>query len=144
MLKVKSFDLKDDAGINELLSVYSLAEGASIFVSNGEICIPYEDGLPENTLQRNIKINTEINKLSRQNGVIDHAQRVMASIIADLEAKLTTAEADLASSNTNKKFEARVKELKDAIEYSQSQVRQNVASIEKNNLEIRLYREELV
>jgi hypothetical protein len=144
MLKTKSFDLMDDAGINELLSVYSLAEGASIFVSDGKICIPYEDGLPENTLQRNIKINTEINKLSRQNDVIDHAQRVMDSIIADLEAKLTTAEADLASNVTNKKFEARVKELKDAIEYSQSQVRQNVASIEKNNLEIRLYREELV
>ena len=44
MLKVKSFKFSDADGMNDLLSKYRLASGASIMVSNGELVIPYEDG----------------------------------------------------------------------------------------------------
>jgi septal ring factor EnvC (AmiA/AmiB activator) len=143
MLKTKSFELMDDVGMNELLNLYPLAQGASIFVSDGKICIPYEDGEPENDSQRSIKIKTEINTMLRQIGVIEHAQRVMQSILSDLDVKMAEATADLASNKTNKAFEKRVAELKDAVTHAESQVRQNTAQIEKMQLEIKLYREAL-
>ena len=133
----------DDVGMNELLNLYPLAQGASIFVSDGKICIPYEDGEPENDSQRSIKIKTEINTMLRQIGVIEHAQRVMQSILSDLDVKMAEATADLASNKTNKAFEKRVAELKDAVTHAESQVRQNTAQIEKMQLEIKLYREAL-
>jgi len=143
MLKTKSFDLMDDKGMNELLDLYPLAQGASIFVSDGKICIPYEDGEPENNSQRAIKIKTEINTMLRQIAVIEHAQRVMQAILSDLDVKMAEAKADLASNKTNKAFEKRVAELKDAVTHAESQVRQNTAQIEKMQLEIKLYREAL-
>ncbi len=44
MLKVKSFKFSDAEGMNALLSEHRMASEAHILVSNGEICIPYEDG----------------------------------------------------------------------------------------------------
>lgn len=48
MLKVKSFDISDDKGMNEVLSKHRLASGAHILVTDGKVCIPYEDGEPIN------------------------------------------------------------------------------------------------
>lgn len=45
MLKVQSFSISDSIGINKLLERYRLASGAHILVSNGKLCVPYEDGL---------------------------------------------------------------------------------------------------
>lgn len=143
MLKTKSFDLMDDVGINALLDQYPLAEGASIFVSEGKICIPFEDGEPENEAQRTVKVKAEINKMVRQIAVIEHSNSVLAVIKADLETKFATADADYKSAPNNKRFEADRKELEDAIRHNDAQVRQNVAELERMELNIKLFKETL-
>lgn len=143
MLKTKSFDLMDDKGMNELLDVYPLAEGASIFVSDGKICIPYEDGEPENEGFKAIKIKSEVNKMNRQVAVIEHSQRILEVIKADLEAKYATADADFKSAPNNKTFESARKELENAILHNEAQARQNVAEIERLQLNIKLFSGEL-
>jgi len=143
MLKTKSFDLMDDVGINALLEQYPLAEGASIFVSEGKICIPYEDGEPENEAQQSVRTMAEINKMVRQIGVIEHSNKVLEVIKKDLEAKFATADADFKSAPNNKRFEADRKELEDAIRHNDSQIRQNVAELERMELNIKLFKETL-
>jgi hypothetical protein len=141
MLKTKSFDLMDSDGINKLLDVYPLAEGASIFVSEGKICIPFEDGEPENNSHKTIKAKTEINKMEKQISVIEHSNKVLEIIKADLEAKYATADADFKSAPNNKVFEANRKELEDAIRHNENQNRQNVAEIERMGINIKLLTE---
>lgn len=141
MLKTKSFDLMDDKGINELLAVYPLAEGASIFVSEGKICIPFEDGEPENEAQRTVRTKAEVNKMTKSIPVIEHSNRVLEVIKSDLQAKYATADADFKSAPNNKVFESNRKELEDAIRHNESQVRQNIAELERLQLNIKLLTE---
>ncbi len=141
MLKTKSFDLMDDKGINELLSVYPLAEGASIFVSDGKICIPFEDGEPENDSHRTIKAQKEINKMNLQIEVINHSTKVMEIIKADLEEKFATADADYKSATNNKRFEAARKELEAALDHNAKVIQQNVAEVERMQINIKLFKE---
>ena len=51
MIQVKSFKISDSDGINKLLNKYRLASGAHILVSEGQISVPYEDGLEANSGQ---------------------------------------------------------------------------------------------
>lgn len=141
MLKTKSFDLMDSDGINALLEQYPLAEGASIFVSEGKICIPYEDGEPETDEVRRVKVCAEVNKMERQIAVIEHSNKVLDVIKKDLEAKFATADADYKSAPNNKRFEADRKEIEDAIRHNDAQVRQNVAELERMQLNIKLFNE---
>lgn len=143
MLKTQSFDLMDSKGINALLDKFPLAEGASIFVSEGKICIPYEDGEPENEAQRIVRIKAEINKMAKSIPVIEHSNRVLEVIKADLQSKLNTAEADFKSAPNNKRFEADKKEIEDAIRHNDSQTRQNIAELERLQLNIKLLTEGL-
>lgn len=52
MLSVKSFSLKDAEGVNSLLKTARLAGGASVFVSDGQIMIPVEDGKEPNNFHK--------------------------------------------------------------------------------------------
>jgi hypothetical protein len=94
MLKVQSFAFSDSDGINELLLKYRLAQGASIFVSNGEICIPYEDGEPMNDAQKVIAIKEQKNTLLAQGDIVDHSQRVLKFLIKDATVRVDEAQAD--------------------------------------------------
>jgi hypothetical protein len=143
MLKTKSFDLMDSDGINELLSVYPLAEGASIFVSDGKICIPFEDGMPENDSHRAVRAKTEINKMNKQIAVIEHSNKVLDIIKADLDSKFATADADFKSAPNNKRFEADRREIEDALAHNANQLRQNVAEIERMQINIKLLTESI-
>jgi len=96
MLRVKSFKLSDDKGINEILTNYRLAQGASVFMSNGEICIPYEDGEPEPVSLTVISLLEQKNILKNQENVIKTAQRVNAHLIEHAKARVELAKADLA------------------------------------------------
>lgn len=143
MLKTQSFDLMDSDGINVLLAEYPLAEGASIFVSDGKICIPYEDGEPENDAQRAVRAKTEINKMNKQIAVIEHSNKVLEIIKADLEDKFATADADYKSATNNKRFEAARKELEEALMHNANQLRQNMAEIERMGINIKLLTESI-
>lgn len=138
MLKTKSFDLMDSDGINALLDEYPLAEGASIFVSEGKICIPYEDGEPENDAQRIVRNRTEVNKMTRQIEIIERSNKELEIIGADLRNKFDTANADFKSAPNNKDFEKKKKELDSAISYNEGHIEKNIAEIERLQLSIKL------
>lgn len=133
----------DSDGINELLAVYPLAEGASIFVSDGKICIPYENGEPENDSHRSVRAKTEINKMNKQIAVIEHSNKVLDIIKADLDSKFATADADFKSAPNNKRFEADRKEIEDALRHNEMQLRNNVAEIERMGINIKLLTESI-
>lgn len=99
MLRVKSFKLSDDKGINEILSQYRLAQGASVFMSNGEICIPYENGEPEPISHTIISLLEQKNILVNQKNVIETAQRVNKHLIEHAKARVDLAKADVAEAD---------------------------------------------
>jgi len=143
MLNVKSFKLSDDTGVNELLSKYRLAEGASIFVSNGEIMVPYDDGLPMNNSHKAIDMNLQINEMRNQQVVLDHSNKVVDNMTAQMEEQLKEATADYESVTNNKKFEARKKHIEEQIEANASAMRQNDYEIKRLETNIVFYNEAL-
>lgn len=128
----------DSDGINALLDQYPLAEGASIFVSEGKICIPYEDGEPENDAQRIIRNRTEVNKMTRQIELIERSNKEFEIIGADLRNKFDTANADFKSAPNNKDFEKKKNEIDSAITYNEGHIEKNIAEIERLQLSIKL------
>lgn len=92
MLKVKSFDLMDDKGMNDLLTKYRLASGAHILVSEGKVCIPYEDGETENDSQRLIRISEQKNLMLAELDILRHSLLVVESQIDDQKSDLAIAE----------------------------------------------------
>lgn len=92
MLKVKSFDLMDDKGMNELLTKFRLASGAHILVSEGKVCIPYEDGECENDSQRFIRIGEQKNLMLAELDILRHSLLVVESQIDDQKSEVAIAE----------------------------------------------------
>ena len=77
MLKAKSFKFSDSEGINELLSKHSISKGANIFVSNGELVIPFEDTLPPTNEQIICTLSEQRNEAIMQKELIEHSNKVM-------------------------------------------------------------------
>ena len=141
MLNVKSFKLSDDTGVNDLLSKYRLAEGASIFVSDGEIMVPYDDGAPMNNSHRAIDMNLQINEMRNQQVVLHHSNKVVATMTAQMEEQLKEATADFESATNNKKFAARKKQIEEQINANASATRQNEYEIKRLETNIGFYEE---
>lgn len=95
MLKVKSFSFDQDKEMNELLTQYPLAENSSVFVSDGKIIIPYDDGTPMNAAQRIIRMQEECNKNDAKCSVLYHSRRVTEKLIELATAELNTLNADI-------------------------------------------------
>lgn len=139
MLQVKSFKLTDDEGINELLLNYRLAAGASFFMSEGVICIPFEDGEPANAEQQIIDLKVQINEMLRQQEVLRHSNRVVEVLSEQMKEALQTAEADYKSAPNNKSFEARKKEIEAQILSNESQIRSNTYEINRLDMNIQMF-----
>jgi hypothetical protein len=153
MLKVKSFKFSDDAGINELLSNHRLAQGASIFVSNGEICIPYEDGEPMNKEQKTISIKEKINTLIASIEVIEHTITIDQTLLSKVSERYNEVKANLADVETNttgkdsydkkKELSERIDELEKAISEVKSRIMKNEQEVLRMETEIEIYEEEI-
>lgn len=125
MLRVKSFDMKDDEGINKLLESNRLASGAHILVSEGKVIIPYEDGQPETPAQTTVRIQEEKNTLITQRELIKHSQGVMGLILADAEDRFNVADADWKKNKSNKALEAKKIEAENGVRDAKTQIRGN-------------------
>lgn len=149
MLQVASFDISDAKGMNELLKSYRLAAGAHILVSDGKVCIPYEDGEPMNAAQQVIELKEEKNKIMQQRELILHSQIVLQTQVEDFTNELTEAEANLAEAEAqpNKKGKGdQVAALKKACEHVrnkrqqlQNQLIQNDAEIARLDLNVQVF-----
>ncbi len=143
MLKVASFKMSDAEGINKLLTEYRLADRAGIFVSNGEVMIPYEDGEPMNNRQRAIALKEDRNKMALQVDVIKHSNVVLETMISQEEERFNTVEADIASAqknnvkakiitqmvNTRDAIRAGIEAMKSTIINNQAEIRRNETNI---------------
>jgi hypothetical protein len=152
MLRVKSFKLSDDAGINEILSQYRIAQGASVFMSNGEICIPYENGEPEPISHTTISLLEQKNILVGQKRVIETAQLVNKHLIEHAQARFDQASADLAEADKatgkekyddKKKAEETLKQVENVLNQTQNTKLQNDEELKRLALNIQVIDEQV-
>jgi chromosome segregation ATPase len=143
MLQVKSFEIMNSDGISEFLKTHRLAEGMGIIVSNGVVCVPFDDGEPMNVEQKRLEIKEAMNKLERQVEPMDHSQLVLEDLLAELNRQNDKVVADLKDSPTNGSLKGMSKELKQAIEQNQSQQRHNTFEITRIRKNIERYQSQL-
>ncbi len=129
MLRVKSFGIMDDKGMNELLDNYKLADGMHILVSDGQVCIPYEDGQPIPNAVTVCSLGGDKNTILRQMDIIKQSQGVMQGIIADAKEKEQTAEIAHKAKTNDKPLEKRYLEAKAARQQAEAQLEQNAAEL---------------
>lgn len=115
MLKVKSFSITDAEGINETLSKYNLASGMHILVSEGSVCIPLEDGEPENNEQKICKIKEESNIMRTQYDMLVHSKMVNDEQMRKVEEDLQRYN-DLPVEMDKKGIKSHSKEVKEVID----------------------------
>lgn len=143
MLQVKSFSIIDSDGMSAFLRDHRIAEGAHILVSDGTVCIPFEDGLPMSDSQKVIKIQEDVNKLVSQVEPMIHSQQVLEELQKDLEERLNTAMADFKSAPNNQKFKKLKIELEAAVENNLSQFRHNEHEIRRIYVNIERYQKQV-
>ncbi len=150
MLKVKSFKISDSEAMNKLLSENLLAQGASILVSNGEVAIPYEDGVSENKNQKFVRLMEEKNKIELQIETITHSQKVLMNKIEGVNNQLNTLTADEKEAESkketydnSKKIKDEKKRLKNVINQFEISMVNNAAELTNKFEEIKVYNEEI-
>lgn len=152
MLRVKSFAITDDEGINKLLDTNRIGKGIGILVSNGNICIGYEDGQPETKEQRIAAIGEQKNTMQNELDIIEHSQSVLDLLIADCQDRVNVAQANV---NTLEKSETYVKaddkkaaadklaEAQGAYDQLDNQRRMNAAEITRTNINLAKFDEQI-
>ncbi len=153
MLRLKSFKFDQDAEMNALLDTYRLAQGAHVFVSDGLIIIPYEDGEPKTNVQKIIDIKEQKNIILSQLDIIEHSQDVLSNLKEDATRRVNEAKADLAEAEAKKgkeKFDAvktctdTLKQAENALKDVENQYLQNTIEIVRLNLNCELFDEKIV
>jgi len=112
MLQYKTFKLEDDKGINELLENNLLAGGVSIAVSNGEICIPFNDGRPMNKGQKIIDLKGQLDETKQKQETILFETKVNEKQLDGASKQLNEMEANLAEIKGDKGKEVYTKKTK--------------------------------
>lgn len=136
--------------MNQLLDEYRLAAGAHVFVSEGMLVVPYEDGKPKTPTQKIIDIKEQKNAIFEQMDIITHSQKVLVKLHTDATTRLNEAEANLAEASAKKgkdKYDSKkeceelVKEARQAVRDIESQQRKNNHEIERMVLNVQLFDE---
>jgi len=146
MLLTKSFAITDHEGVNALLTQFRLAPGAHVFVSEGNILVPYEDGAPPNKAQQIITILEERNKVAEEMRIIVHSNKVVDHLVADAQDRVNVLRAkyDAATANPVKKeIEKDLKNAETALADIQNQKRMNDHEISRLQVNIDLFEAEV-
>lgn len=149
MLQVKSFNIGDEDGINALLRNHNLAAGASILVSNGEVCIPYEDGEPKSKGQKIVEEKEHKHKTQSEYEVIEHSQKVLMKKANGAKQQLADVEEKLKNPQEKTKegydvvavLKERKKTLKDVLSQFNNLIIQNQAEMTNKLAEIEVHNE---
>lgn len=139
MLKVASFDISDAKGMNDLLSTAKLASGMHILVSEGKVCIPYEDGTPASKEVIICELGEDINKLTKEIAIIEHSQLVLTRLQADAKDRRDAAYAKHKAALSDKKLEAKYKEAEQAYDQTSNQILMNQAEMARLQLNVEFY-----
>lgn len=149
MLKVKSFKITDGESMSEFLAKYPIASGAHVFVSNGEMAIPYEDGEPLNKELRIVSIKEKINAISQELDLIVHSQKVLELQNSGVKTLIMKCEEELIAPGTKgaydkkKELEAEIKRLQNVFDQNANQMMMNQAEITLKQTNISVFMETL-
>ena len=151
MLRVASFSITDAAGINALLDKYRLASGAHILVSDGTVCIPYEDGEPDPPMLRIVAVKEQKNTVLRELDLINHSQAVIEFLIKRAQKELGELQANLLEANTRtyvksaekKQLEDELTKAQNALDQLISQKKNNQREIDQFNFKLALFEEQI-
>lgn len=152
MLRLKSFKFDQDTEMNALLDTYRLAQGAHVFVSDGFLIIPYEDGEPKTNAQKIIDVKEQKNIILSQLDIIEHSQQVLIHLKEDAIRRVNEAKANLAEAENKdgkekydavKDCEATLKQAENARKDVENQYLQNTIEIVRLNLNCEIFDEEI-
>lgn len=150
MLKIKTFKIEEDANINDFLNKYPRANGGTVFLSEGKIAIPYEDGELESKEVRIIRKKQEIAALHDSRDVnvtsllVDEEQlKNIQSEIAEIEGQITVLGGSKEAYENNKALEERVKELKKFEEDVKGSIRRHNSEIKRLDINITVHERQL-
>jgi hypothetical protein len=153
MLTLRSFTFDQEKEMNEVLENGRLAAGSHVFVSEGKIIIPIEDGKPKNQAQIIIDVKEQMNTITDQMAIIDHSQKVLERLMKDATVRVKEAEANLAEAEAQKKtkkkyddvkvLEERFKGCKSALRQLEDQKLQNEMEFARLTLNIEIFTEKL-
>jgi septal ring factor EnvC (AmiA/AmiB activator) len=149
MLKVASFKITDADGINDLLSKYRLASGAHILISDGQVCVPYEDGTEPNKEQLIIEILEQKNVTLAQYRMLTHSQRVLEEQIKDMEGKIEELRERVTFPKTKEGYDQRkevdeeIKRLEKIVEDTKNQHTQNKAEVYRMEVNFQVFDEKV-
>lgn len=155
MLTLKSFNFDQEEEMNKELREGRLAAGSHVFVSDGKIIIPIEDGEPKNKEQKIIDAKEQKNTVLDQRDIIIHSQKVLERLIHDAKPRVAEAEANLAEAQSKKKEKGkekyaditelteRVKGCKNALNQLEAQKLQNDMELARLTLNVELFDERI-
>ncbi len=146
MLRVKSFAITDHEGINSLLDNNRLAKGAHILVSDGHVCIPYEDGQPLTNAQRIVALQEQKNVMQEELDIVEHSQGVVDLQIADANERLNVAQDKFVNNKVTaetKTLEAKRNEAKQALDQAENLKLQNSHEIVRMKRNTELFDEQI-
>lgn len=128
MLKVKSFKITDDVGMNELLSKYRIAKNAQILVSEGNILVPYEDGEPlsSNGL-KNLYLEMR-NDMLLQKNVLEQSMTGLRLQVSKMNIEVM----DIKSKMNDTADSTAVREFKKSIDVIENKIKQAQQTIDMN------------
>ncbi len=143
MLQVASFEIGDQDAMNALLSTKKLAAGMHILVSDGKVCIPFEDGTPDTSELKACTINEQINTIHREMDIIEHSQLVLNRLLADAKERMDAAYARHKASTNDKKLEAKFKEAEQAYNQTENQILMNKGELARLQANVDFYQEKV-
>lgn len=148
MLQVASYKISDADGINALLQKYRLAEGAHILISDGQVCIPYNDGEPKSKEQSIVDTKEQINTMLTQIELIEHSNKVLNFLATDANKRVDDAvdevrKAQEAHDALGKK-EREQKKTADAINEANKKVNGAKAGLNELQNQVRMNEHELL
>jgi len=143
MLEIRSFKFDDADAMNELLRDSIISKRAQIFVSNGEIIIPIENGLLPNNKQRIKLLEETIIDFSRAKDEIDFSQEAMTLEFAKIEqAVVGLKEQYIATPQNkqdvkhNKSIDSEIKRLDEIVGQKKKQFNMNLQELNRININI--------
>ena len=143
MIQVASFEIGDSEGMNALLSTKKLAAGMHILVSDGKVCIPFEDGSAPTKEIKLCRIGEQVNTIHEQMEIIEHSQLVMERLLADALERKNAAETAHKAATSDKKLEAKFKEAEGAFNEVSNQILMNKNELTRLQFNIDFYQTEV-
>lgn len=145
MLVLKSFDMSDEKGMNELLTQTVLAEKSSVFVSNGRIVLQVDDGQPMNNKQKIVEAMENRNKKVLAIEIIEHDLQVLEAKVQNVETQIQKLESDTFIPTTKADYDKQktnteaLKHLKAVLDTFTKQRVNYQAAIDETTVEMDIY-----